>query len=47
MKYNSLDRTVDLLKLFETRKANNPNYTLLDAFKEFKIQKTPEQFLIE
>jgi hypothetical protein len=47
MKYNSLDRTADLLKLFETRKANNPNYTLLDAFKEFKIQKTPEQFLRE
>jgi hypothetical protein len=47
MKYNSLDRTADLLKLFEARKVNNPNYTLLDAFKEFKIQKTPEQFLRE
>jgi hypothetical protein len=47
MRYNSLDRTIDLITLFEKRKAQNPQFTLLDAFQEFRITKTPEQFLKE
>ena len=47
MRYNSLDRTIDLITLFEKRKVQNPQFTLLDAFQEFKIAKTPEQFLKE
>lgn len=47
MKYNSIGRTIDLIDLFEKRKVQNPDFTLQDAFKEFKIQKTPEEFLRE